>query len=125
MIAALIAILFLGGGVESSVLDYVAYMRGTVKEVVVDDERQTDARATVQAMEKLTSAHTKANEKAFKTLLAEMSELETNSKAVDVLWENHFAAVENYNEEMIDLRFELRHTLTREEWEQMFGGSSE
>ena len=125
MIAALIAILFLGGGVDNSVLDYIAYMRGSVKEVVVDDERQADARATVQAMKKLTSAHTKGNQKAFKALVAEMLAMETDVEAVDDLWEEHFRAVEAYNEQMIDLRFELRETLTREEWEQMFGGSNE
>ena len=125
MIAALITILLLGGGIDSSVMDYVAYIRGSVKEVVVDDERQADARATVQAMKKLTSAHSKANQKAFKVLLAEMSEMETDVEAVDSLWENHFRAVEVYNEQMIELRFELRDTLTREEWEQVFNGSND
>ena len=123
MIAALIAVLFLGGGIENAVLDYVAYMRGSVKEVVVDEERQAVARATVQEMQKLTSAHSKANQKAFKTLLGEVSEMETDVEIVDALWEDHFRAVETYNEQMIDLRFELRDSLTREEWQAIFSGA--
>lgn len=125
MIAALIAILFLGGGVESAVLDYVGFMRGSVDEVVVDEERLDDARATIQQMEKLTGAQSKSNQKVFKSLLAEMSELVTEADAVDALWNDYFQSVDSYNEQMIDLRFELRDTLTREEWQQVFADSSE
>jgi hypothetical protein len=125
MIAALIAILFLGGGIEDAVLDYVQYMRGTVKEVVADDERRADARATLNEMKKLTKAHSKSNQKTFKSLLGVMGEMGTEPETVDALWDDYFQTVDSYNERMIDLRFELRDTLTREEWEQMFADSSE
>jgi hypothetical protein len=125
MIAALIAILFLGGGIEDAVLDYVQYMRGTVKEVVADDERRADARATLNEMKKLTKAHSKSNQKTFKSLLRVMGEMGTEPETVDALWDDYFQTVDSYNERMIDLRFELRDTLTREEWEQMFADSSE
>ena len=125
MIAALIAILFLGGGIEDAVLDYVQYMRGTVKEVVADDERRADARATLNEIKKLTKAHSKSNQKTFKSLLGVMGEMGTEPETVDALWDDYFQTVDSYNERMIDLRFELRDTLTREEWEQMFADSSE
>lgn len=125
MIAALIAILFLGGGIEDAVLDDVQYMRGTVKEVVSDDERRADARATLNEMKKLTKAHSKSNQKTFKSLLGVMGEMGAESETVAALWEDYYQAVDSYNERMIDLRFELRDTLTREEWEQMFADSSE
>ena len=54
MIAALIAILLLGGGVENAVLDYVGFMRSSVDGVVVDEERRADVLATIQEMKKLT-----------------------------------------------------------------------
>ena len=124
MIAALIAILFLGGGVESAVLDYVGFMRGSVDELVVGEERLDDARATIQEMKRLTGAQSKSNQKVFKSLLAEMSELETETDAMDTLWDDYYQSVDSYNEQMINLRFELRDTLTREEWEQIFADSS-
>jgi len=123
MIAALIAILFLGGGMDSAVLDFVGYIRGSVNEVVVDEERRTEARATLKTMKKLTNAHLKANQKAFKSLLAELSESETDAQAVEGLWENYYKSVGSYNEQMIDLRFELRDSLTRDEWQQIFGAA--
>jgi hypothetical protein len=121
VIAALIAILFLGGGIDNSVMDFVGYMRDSVDEVVVDEQRLAEARTTLKAMKKLTGAHSKANQKAFKSLLAELSESETNAEAVEALWENYYESVESYNEQMIDLRFELRDSLTRDEWQQIFG----
>ena len=125
MIAALIAVLFLGGGIENAVLDYIGFMRGSVNEVVSDEERQAQAKTTLKDMKKLTSAYSKSNQKAFKTLLAEMSSLDTNAVAIGVLWDDYYQDVENYNKQMIDLRFELRESLTRDEWEQIFSDSGE
>lgn len=125
MIAALIAILFLGGGLDDAVLDYVAYARGSVGDIVTDEGRQADARATLKEMKKLTSAHSKSNQKIFKSLLARMSEFGTDTETVDALWDEYYEAVESYNARMIDLRFELRESLTREEWEEVFASSSE
>ena len=123
MIAALIAILLLGGGVENAVLDYVGFMRSSVDEVVVDEERRADALATIQQMKKLTGSHSKSNQSAFKSLLAEMSKMETDTESVDALWGDYYEAVEAYNEQMVDLRFKLRDSLTREEWERIFASS--
>ena len=125
MIAALIAVLFLGGGIENAVLDYIGFMRGSVNEVVSDEERQAQAKTTLKDMKKLTSAYSKSNQKAFKTLLAEMSSLDTNAVAIGVLWDDYYQDVESYNKQMIDLRFELRESLTRDEWEQIFTDSGE
>ena len=125
MIAALIAVLFLGGGIENAVLDYIGFMRGSVDEVVSDEERQAQAKTTLKDMKKLTNAYSKSNQKAFKTLLAEMSNLDTNADAIGVLWDDYYQDVESYNKQMIDLRFELRESLTRDEWEQIFTDSGE
>jgi hypothetical protein len=121
VIAALIAILFLGGGVDSSVLDFVGHMRDSVDEVVVDAERRAEARATLKTMKKLTSANEKSNQKAFKALLAELSYSETDFDTVEALWGSYYESIEFYNEEMIDLRFELRDSLTEDEWQKVFG----
>ena len=54
-----------------------------------------------------------------------MSSLDTNAVAIGVLWDDYYQDVENYNKQMIDLRFELRESLTRDEWEQIFSDSGE
>ena len=125
MLIALITILFLGGGLENAVLDYVGYIQGSIDEVVLDGERQSDAKATLKTMKQLTSAHAKSNEKAFVALFDEMSELDANGDAVNAIWDVYYQDVESYNEQMIDLRFQLRDSLTRAEWEAIFGGSPE
>ena len=125
MLIALITILFLGGGLENAVLDYVGYIQGSIDEDVLDGERQSDAKATLKTMKQLTSTHAKSNEKAFVALLDEMSELDGNSDAVNAIWDAYYQDVESYNEQMINLRFQLRDSLTRAEWEAIFGGSPE
>ena len=119
MLIALITILLLGGG-DSAVLDFVSYMRDSVDEVVADDERRKDATATLKEMKKLTNTHLKANGKAFKALLGEVSELETDVAATEAIWSDYNRATESYNQQMIDLRFKLRDSLTRSEWERIF-----
>lgn len=117
----MITISFLGGGVDSAVLDFVGYMQDSVDEVVVDDKRLAEARTTLRTMQKLTSTNQKANQKAFKTLLAELSDSETDFDTVEALWGSYYESIESYNKEMIDLRFELRGSLTEDEWQKVFG----
>ena len=125
MIAALITILILGGGVESAVLDYVKYIRGTVADVVADDDRKAEARSILDDAKKLTKDHARTNETAFESLLAETGSIDADVTTIESLWEDHHQAVKNYNEQMIDLRFRLRDTLTRDEWEALFAGPAE
>lgn len=120
MIAALIVILFLGGGIEDAVLDYAKYAKGAVKEVVVDDERRSAAVATLKEIQKLTKAQSRSNKQAFKSLLRMASDLDVDADAADALWEDYYLSVDSYNKRIIDLRFELRDSLTREEWNAVF-----
>jgi hypothetical protein len=40
---------------------------------------------------------------------------------IEAIWSDYFEAVDEFNSDMIDLRFELKDSVTREEWEQLFG----
>ena len=125
MLVALITILFLGGGIEDAVLDYVKYTRGNVKEIVADNERQSDAQATLKEMKKLTKDYAKSNRKTFKSLLSAMDSMDVEIDVVDSIWSDYAQSVDAYNGQMIDLRFRLRDSLTREEWQAIFANSSE
>jgi hypothetical protein len=125
MLVALITILFLGGGIEDAVLDYVKYTRGNVKEIVADNERQSDAQATLKEMKKLTKDYAKSNRKTFKSLLSAMDSIDVEIDVVDSIWSDYAQSVDAYNGQMIDLRFTLRDSLTREEWRAIFANSSE
>jgi hypothetical protein len=125
MLVALITILFLGGGIENAVLDYVKYTRGNVKEIVADNERQSDAQATLKEMKKLTKDYAKSNRKTFKSLLSAMDSIDVEIDVVDSIWSDYAQSVDAYNGQMIDLRFTLRDSLTREEWRAIFANSSE
>ena len=125
MLVALITILFLGGGIEDAVLDYVKYTRGNVKEIVADNERQSDAQATLKEMKKLTKDYAKSNRKTFKSLLSAMDSMDVEIDVVDSIWSDYAQSVDAYNAQMIDLRFRLRDSLTREEWQAIFANSSE
>jgi uncharacterized protein YnzC (UPF0291/DUF896 family) len=120
MLVALITILFLGGGIEDAVLDYVKYTRGNVKEIVADNERQSDAQATLKEMRKLTKDYAKSNRKTFKSLLSAIDSIDAEIDVVDSIWSDYAQSVDEYNAQMIDLRFRLRDSLTREEWQAVF-----
>ena len=124
MLVALITILFLGGGIEDAVLDYVKYTRGNVKEIVADTERQSDAQATLKEMKNLTKDYAKSNRKTFKSLLSAMDTVDAETVVIDSIWSDYAESVDSYNAHMIDLRFELRDSLTREEWQAIFANSS-
>ena len=120
MLVAIVTFLFLGGGSSSGLTDFVKAARADVKEVVEDKERRKAAMATMKQLKKAASARTKA----FGRISKRVSKLgdggEFNSQQVDDIWYQFFAVNDQYSREMIDLRFQLREQLTREEWEQIF-----
>ena len=123
MIAALIAILFLGGGIQDDVLNYVNDIRGSLSDVVDDDDRRAEAKTTLNQMKKITKQRSKSAESALKDLLVQMGDYESSEANIDAIWDGFFESVQAYNIEVIDLRFELKDSLTREEWEALFGSN--
>ena len=51
MLIALMTILFLGGGVQDSVLDYIKETKAVVKEVVEDKSRRSEVNETLAVIE--------------------------------------------------------------------------
>ena len=119
MLIALMTILFLGGS-TTGLLDFIAQTEDNIKIVMEKDARQKGALATVKEMKKRTKARNKQVNKTRKQLSNLLGDPEATEADIDATWNTFYAEVESYNVDMLDLRFELRDRLTRDEWQQVF-----
>ncbi len=122
MLIALFTVLLLGGS-SSFVFDFVADTRDNIKIVVPQGERQKAAIDTLKAMKKIEKAYRKHLKAAGKDLYKALDLPDDVESEIDAVWTAHFTEVQRRNDEMLDLRFELREQLTREEWAEIFSGS--
>ena len=119
MLVALFTMWLLGGS-STSLLDYIADTRDSVKTIMVKDERQKEALNTLKAMKKRARAHNKQAGKAAKGLNKAFRDHDVTTGEIDAIWATYFAEVDRYNHHMIELRFELREHINREEWGAIF-----
>ena len=124
MLVALITIMLLGGG-SAGLLGYIAEARDNVKTVMEKDDRRKAALATLKDMKKRTNARNKQVKKSSKELTAALSQSEINDADIDAIWEQYIADVNQHNDDMLDLRFQLKDQLTHEEWQQVFPANVE
>jgi len=122
MLIALLTILFLGAS-SSGLLDYIAESRDNVKAVMVKDDRRKEALDTLKAMKKITKARSKQVKRVSRGLKKAFAGADTSDEQLEAIWNRYFVAVNQYDHEIVDLRFELKDQLTREEWEAVFSGS--
>ena len=118
MLIALLTLLFLGGGSANAMLDYIADTKPRIKEVVIEDERRAEALGTLKEMRAEQKRFSKLVNGTVKSLKRELAE--DPGATGDAFWQDYFAAKQASDQRMIDLRFQLRDQLTREEWEQIF-----
>jgi hypothetical protein len=119
MLIALFTILILGGG-NTGMLDFIADTQDEVKVVMEKDDRQKEALGTLKSMKKRTDGHNKMVKGASKDLSNMLSNDEGTDAEIDAIWDAYFSERANYNQEMLDLRYQLKDQLTREEWQQVF-----
>ena len=120
MLIALFTILILGGS-NTGILDFIADTQDTVKVVMEKDDRRKEALSTLKAIEKRTEAHNKVVKTSSKDLNKALADDDVTEADIDTIWYRYFAQREAYNRDMLDLRFQLKGQLTREEWQQVFG----
>lgn len=120
MLIALFTILFLGGS-ATGMLDFIADTQDTVKVVMEKDDRRKEALVTLKEMKKQTNARNKMVKRASKDMSKTLSSDEVTEADIDVVWDAYFSQRAAYDLEILDLRFQLKDQLTREEWEQVFG----
>ena len=119
MLIALFTILFLGGS-ATGMLDFIADTQDTVKVVMESDDRRKEVLATLKETKKRAEAHNKMVKGASKDMSAILSNDEVTDADIDAIWDTYFASRADYNRDMLDLRFQLKDQMTREEWQQVF-----
>ena len=119
MLIAIMTILFLGGG-SNMFLDFVSETKGEVKEVVQDEDRRDAALDTLKLMKKEASARNKSTKKLSKLIAKQVKAGGPTTSEFETAWSDHYETVDAYYARMIELRFELRDSVTREEWQQIF-----
>ena len=119
MLIALLTILLLGAS-STGMLNYIADTKDTVKVVMEKDDRRKAVLATLKQTKKRTAAHNKVVKGASKDLSKTLSSDEATEADLDAIWQGYFASRADYNRDMLDLRFQLKDQMTREEWQQVF-----
>ncbi len=119
MLIALFTILFFGGG-STGLLDYIAETKDNIKVVVENDHRRSAALGTVKAMKKRTKARSKQVKRLAKQLAKALKGGEATIAEIDAVWDIIFAETAVYDDDMLQLRFELKEYVTREEWHEIF-----
>ena len=121
MLIAIITMLILGGS-STAMLAYIADTQDSVKIVMIKDDRQKEALNTLKAMKKRTDARNKEVERATKNLNKALEQNDINTADIDAIWTGYFAVIDQYDHDMLDLRFELKEHINREEWKEIFSG---
>ncbi|UCH48202.1 MAG: hypothetical protein JSU95_19650 [Betaproteobacteria bacterium] len=119
MLITLMTILILGAS-STGLLDYISDTQDQIKIVLQKGERRQEALASVKEMKKRTKARNKQVNKARKEMSKTLARSDATITDIDAVWDVYFAAVAEYNKDMLDLRFTLRDQLTRDEWQQVF-----
>ena len=121
MLTALIISLLFGGS-STAMLAYIADTQDTVKVVMVKDDRQKAALSTLKAIKKRTSARNRRVKRAMKELNKALEQDNISTAGIDAIWAGYFAEVDQYKDDILDLRWELKAQINREDWEAIFPG---
>ncbi len=119
MLIALFMILFLGGS-ATGMLNYIADTQDAVKVVMEKDDRRKEALGTLKTMKKRAASHNKMVKRTSKDMIKTLSSDEVTEADIDTVWDAYFSQRAAYDVDMLDLRYQLRDQMTREEWQQVF-----
>ena len=122
MLIALFTILFLGG-TPSGLLVEISDIQDNIKLVMPKNDQRKAALNVLKQMEKATKAQNKQVGKSSKQLTKALSDHVFDHDATDEMWTEYHETRSNFQAELIDLRFELKEHISREQWEEIFGDS--
>jgi hypothetical protein len=122
MLITLFVIMLLGG-TPSGILVELSLIQENITEVMAKDDRQKAAGDVVKKMETRTKDRNKQVDKYAKKLGEALSDHDFPTVEIDKMWSKYHALARNYQLRMVDLRFELKEHITREEWQELFGGA--
>ena len=120
MLIALYTIFVLGGGGSFGPMIFIDEAIHQTKIVIVDKDRQKEVTTSLKAMNKRSKEYVSVVKKAIKGLTPTSNPHDTNAEELDAFWTEIFKQNARYSSDIIDMRFELRDQLSREEWEGIF-----
>lgn len=119
MIVALIALLFLGGG-SVGMLEDINLAQGRIKVVMEKGDERKGAESVLKIMAKRTKSRNKIIKKIRKEISDSFSEYEGAGEGIEEVLEQYRDERTSYNNDMIDLRFELKQYISREDWAKVY-----
>jgi hypothetical protein len=118
--ALLLTYLFLSGSGSTASLDYIVDSMEAVKTFVVNNERQTEAVNILKSMKKRSKENSKKIGKTGKELDRLIGSRDASTAEISAIGDRDLEIVQSHNSDMLDLRFELREQVNRDEWSQIF-----
>lgn len=123
MLIALLTILLFGGGNTAGLLYDLNDLQKQVKTVVTEDPGRSEALDVVKAMKQRTKEHAKLIKSTAKELDTALEEHVVPDTELDAIYDGYMPSVKAYHRDLIDLRFELKEYISREEWAAIFPGN--
>jgi len=77
------------------------------------DDRKA-ARSTLKNMKNRTTAHNKLAAETAEAMELAFGDHDTPAADILVIWDNYFEGLESHNQDILDLRFELKQSIDRE-----------
>ncbi len=122
MLIALFTILFLGSGSATQLLGNLSEVQDRVKIVMPKDDQRKEALSVLNTMEKRTKSRNKMVKSTVKQMSKELEDHGVTDADIDAVWNDYVQGVDEFHRDIIDLRFDLKQHISREEWQQVFGG---
>ena len=120
MIIALLTILFLGGGGSFGPMDFFDQAKDTAKTAIVDDDQRDEVQATLKTMTSRAKDYSKDASKVMNNVRKGFSDHEARTGHYEDIFTEMNALNTAYSNDIIEMRFDLRDQVTREQWADLF-----
>jgi hypothetical protein len=120
MALALYTIFVLSGGGTFGPMVFIDEALDSTKVVIVEDDRRKEANATLKSMRKRSSDYTKATKKLAKEPGLQKQDRNISDEDLDLFWDRLIKLNSEYSNDIVEMRFQLRDQLSREEWKALF-----
>jgi hypothetical protein len=118
VILLLLSLLF--GGDDARMMALLDQAKEPIKATVTDSSRRGDLLDIIKAAEQSTRAFAGERKKIAKAYARLQKKAEVTDESLQGVLEQMHTATAGFQQAMIRHRFDLRDTMTREEWEQIY-----
>ena len=119
MLIALLTIFLLGGG-SFGPMEFFDQAKDTSKTAIADDDQRKEVQATLKTMTSRAKGYSKDANKVMKDMRKGFSDHEALAEHFDGFFTVMAALNTAYSNDIIEMRFDLRDQVTREQWADLF-----